>query len=49
MILVLLWGLFTNKDESFLGGLSWAYPRVYNWHPIMMVGGMVVCFTEGAF
>ena len=47
LILVVLWALFTNTTEDFLGGISWAHPKVFNWHPIMMVAGMVICTTEG--
>lgn len=49
LILVVLWAIFTNKTEKFLGGLTWQYPHVFNWHPIMMVAGMVVCMTEGSW
>jgi len=47
LILVVLWALFTNTSEKYLGGLDWSYPNVFNWHPIMMTAGMVICTTEG--
>lgn len=47
LILAVLWAVFTNSKEDYLGGLSWSYPEVFNWHPIMMVAGMVICLTEG--
>jgi cytochrome b-561 len=47
IILVVLWALFTNTSEDYLGGLDWNYPHVFNWHPILMVCGMVICTTEG--
>jgi cytochrome b-561 len=46
IILVVLWALFTNTSEDYLGGLGWSYPYVFNWHPIMMVSGMIICTTE---
>ena len=47
LILVVLWALFTNTSEKYLGGIEWAYPKIFNWHPILMVAGMVICTTEG--
>jgi len=47
IILAVLWSLFTNTTEKYLGGLDWAYPKIFNWHPILMVAGMIICTTEG--
>lgn len=46
LILVVIWAMFHESGEKYLGGLSWEYPHVFNWHPVMMVAGMVISLTE---
>lgn len=46
LILVVLWAMFHDTDAGYLGGLGWGYPEMFNWHPVMMVAGMVICSTE---
>lgn len=46
LTLTILWATSANKEESYLGGLDWD-DRVFNWHPVLMVAGMLVGLTNG--
>ena len=37
-----------NAEDAKAQGFSWAYksPLVFNWHPVLMVSGLVFCATE---
>lgn len=40
--MVITWADKHDTSENYLGGLNWN-KRVFNWHPVMMVSGMVLC------
>lgn len=46
LVMTILWATSANTEEKYLGGLDWD-DRVFNWHPILMVGGMLVGLTNG--
>ena len=37
------WASNDDTDKTYLGGLNWD-KYVFNWHPVMMVAGMILCF-----
>lgn len=46
LIMTISWATSSDTNESYLGGLDWS-DRVFNWHPILMVSGMLVGLTNG--
>jgi hypothetical protein len=42
VILTSVWMNGTDANESFLGGLNWN-ELIFNWHPILMVTGLIFC------
>jgi cytochrome b-561 len=48
MVLVVYWVTCVNAEDTAQQGFSWAYksPLVFNWHPVLMVSGLVFCGTE---
>lgn len=36
-----------QDNDYFLGGLGLSGTPLFNWHPVLMVGGLVVSYTEG--
>eukprot|EP01038_Epipyxis_sp_PR26KG_P012001 gene12001-16068_t len=42
VLFIIVWMSGTNYDESYLGGLNWK-ELIFNWHPILMVGGLIFC------
>ncbi|CAN0369461.1 unnamed protein product, partial [Laminaria digitata] len=37
----------TQDNAYFLGGLGFSGTGLFNWHPILMVAGLVVAYTQG--
>ncbi|CAM9195193.1 unnamed protein product [Ectocarpus sp. 12 AP-2014] len=37
----------TKDDDYFLGGLAFSGTGLFNWHPVLMVAGLVVAYTQG--
>lgn len=46
LVLVSVYCGKANKTKGFLGGYDWEL-NTFNWHPAMMVTGLLVCATEG--
>lgn len=44
--LVIAWAGGTDKELGYLGGFNWTN-NTFNYHPVMMVGGLLVAGTEG--
>jgi len=44
--LVIAWAGGTDKAQGYLGGFNWTN-NTFNFHPVMMVGGLLVVGTEG--
>lgn len=42
VILTILYCSNTNEEEDYLGGLNWG-ELIFNWHPILMVSGLIFC------
>jgi hypothetical protein len=40
------WANNHQTDKHYLGGLNWN-EQVFNWHPVLMVAGMVLCLICG--
>lgn len=36
-----------QDDDYFLGGLGRSGTKLFNWHPVLMVAGVIVAYTEG--
>lgn len=36
-----------QDNDYFLGGLGWSGSPLFNWHPVLMVAGLVTAYTEG--
>ena len=36
-----------QDNDYFLGGLGLTGTALFNWHPVLMVSGMIVAFTQG--
>lgn len=47
VILVAHWMNGSNIEEGFQGGLNWD-KLIFNWHPIMMVSGIIFCMMSAA-
>ncbi|CBN75190.1 conserved unknown protein [Ectocarpus siliculosus] len=47
LIMVLVWALANQDDDYFLGGLAFSGTGLFNWHPVLMVAGLVVAYTQG--
>ena len=43
-IMTIKWATEIDVADKYLGGLNWN-KRVFSWHPIMMVTGMVLCLV----
>jgi hypothetical protein len=41
-MMTLYWAKHTDTTSKYLGGLNWN-DLVFNWHPVMMVSGMILC------
>lgn len=41
-IMVVVWA------NNYLGGLGWDIGRIFNWHPVLMVTGLIFCLVEAA-
>lgn len=37
----------TQDNDFFLGGVGFSGTGLFNWHPILMVAGLVVAYTQG--
>lgn len=42
--MTITWADKHDTDENYLGGLNWS-KRVFNWHPVLMVSGMILCLV----
>jgi hypothetical protein len=42
--MTIAWADKHDTDKKYLGGLNWDR-LVFNWHPVMMISGMVLCFV----
>mmetsp|Transcript_16722 Transcript_16722/g.25117 ORF Transcript_16722/g.25117 Transcript_16722/m.25117 type:complete len:317 (-) Transcript_16722:169-1119(-) len=42
LILVIIWATRESITDGYLGGLDWN-KNVFNWHPVMMIAGIVCC------
>lgn len=40
--------LAKQDNDYYLGGLSFSGTGLFNWHPILMIAGLVVAYTQGA-
>lgn len=40
--MVIAWADKHDVDKNYLGGLNW-HLRVFNWHPVLMISGMILC------
>eukprot|EP00903_Cladosiphon_okamuranus_P006035 g5953.t1 len=47
LIMVLVWALAYQDNDYFLGGLGLTGTALFNWHPVLMVAGMIVAYTHG--
>ena len=45
--LVIAWAGGTDTSAGFLGGFNWTN-LTFNYHPVMMVGGLLVAGTEAS-
>lgn len=45
IIMVSYWMKKTNETEAYMGGLNLG-DLIFNWHPILMVTGLIFCFTS---
>lgn len=36
-----------QDNDYFLGGLGWSGTELFNWHPVLMVAGLIVAYTQG--
>lgn len=41
--MVIAWADKHDTSKQYLGGLNWS-KLVFNWHPVMMISGMILCF-----
>jgi hypothetical protein len=48
VIMVFLWAKNDNKTNKYLGGLNWD-DKVFNYHPPMMILGLLFFFGWGAY
>lgn len=46
LIMTIIWANTKDTDEKYLGGLNWDN-HVFNWHPILMVAGLLFFFVNG--
>mmetsp|Transcript_9473 Transcript_9473/g.26803 ORF Transcript_9473/g.26803 Transcript_9473/m.26803 type:complete len:282 (-) Transcript_9473:38-883(-) len=46
LALVIAWAGGSDTDANFLGGYSYAKSKLFNWHPVFMIIGMVTMYTE---
>lgn len=46
MIMTAYWAHGPNVDEGYLGGLN-MNEQIFNWHPVLMVAGLVFSLTSG--
>lgn len=44
MTMTASWANNSNTDDGYLGGLNWS-SLVFNWHPVLMVAGLVFCLV----
>ena len=44
MVLIAYWANNTDTENRFAGGLDWG-TNTFNWHPVLMISGMVFSFT----
>lgn len=48
VIMVVSWAQGKDTDELYLGGLDWNDKAlVFNWHPVLMIVGLLGCFGWG--
>ncbi|CAM9909290.1 unnamed protein product [Scytosiphon promiscuus] len=44
LILVLVWALAYQDNDYFLGGLGSSGTELFNWHPVLMISGLILAF-----
>lgn len=42
-----VFGRTPQDNDYFLGGLGLTGTALFNWHPVLMVSGMIVAYTQG--
>ncbi|CAM9314981.1 unnamed protein product [Pylaiella littoralis] len=47
LIMVVVWAAGYQDNDYFLGGLGLSGTALFNWHPVLMVAGLVVAYTHG--
>ncbi|CAM9361551.1 unnamed protein product, partial [Discosporangium mesarthrocarpum] len=46
LAMVIYWATAEADNTFFLGGLGFSGNALFNWHPVLMVAGMVTAFTQ---